>query len=186
MQEALEKWDLKLIKKVSPKIANIIIKIDSLFNNELKNHQIAKEFLPELQIIQNNTVHMAYLACYCSSYINGVAKIHTEILKTKVLKQWYLLYPSKFQNKTNGITQRRWLGLCNIDTFDSSSNNPQNPAVPPSMHKTSTANVRRDCSLQTKRRQPPFHLPGRDTKQPKWHPMLRFPKVKPSSFRSTE
>ncbi|NLC94022.1 MAG: glycogen/starch/alpha-glucan phosphorylase [Treponema sp.] len=113
MQEALEKWDLKLIKKVSPKIANIIIKIDSLFNNELKNHQIAKEFLPELQIIQNNTVHMAYLACYCSSYINGVAKIHTEILKTKVLKQWYLLYPSKFQNKTNGIPQRRWLGLCN-------------------------------------------------------------------------
>ncbi len=118
MQEALEKWDLRLIKKVSPKIANIIIKINTLFNSELANNKTSKEFLPELQIIQDDTVHMAYLACFCSSHINGVAKIHTEILKNKVLKQWYLLYPTKFQNKTNGITQRRWLRLCNPELSD--------------------------------------------------------------------
>ena len=56
---------------------------------------------------------MAKMAIYCSSYINGVAEIHTEILKTDALKEWYKLYPDKFQNKTNGITPRRWLALCN-------------------------------------------------------------------------
>lgn len=113
MQEALEKWDLKIVRKISPEIVAIIRKINSKFNAELKKLNVPKESYPELCIIQNNTVHMAYLACRCSKYINGVAKIHTEILKERVLKCWYELYPDKFQNKTNGITQRRWLGLCN-------------------------------------------------------------------------
>ncbi len=59
------------------------------------------------------SVHMARLAIYASSYVNGVAWLHTEILKDDVLKDWYEIYPERFQNKTNGITQRRWLGLCN-------------------------------------------------------------------------
>lgn len=67
----------------------------------------------KIAIINNNTVNMAYLACYCSEYINGVAEIHTKILRDKVLKEWYEISPDKFQNKTNGITQRRWLALCN-------------------------------------------------------------------------
>ena len=56
---------------------------------------------------------MANLAVYCSRFVNGVAALHTEILKNDVLKEWFAVYPEKFQNKTNGITQRRWLGLCN-------------------------------------------------------------------------
>ncbi len=113
MQEALEKWDLKFVRRISKEIAEIILKIDKTFGEELKQNGFKIEFLPQVKIVQGKTVHMAYLACYCSKYINGVAEIHTEILKDDVLKCWYELYPQKFQNKTNGITQRRWLGLCN-------------------------------------------------------------------------
>ena len=69
--------------------------------------------LDEMRIIDGGVVKMAWLAIYASSYTNGVAAIHTEILKNDVLNDWYKLYPERFQNKTNGITQRRWLGLCN-------------------------------------------------------------------------
>ena len=113
MQEALEKWDIKFARKISPKIAEIIKKIDAKFKAELKAANFPEELHVQVDIIQNKTVHMAYLACYCSKYINGVARIHTEILKDEVLKCWYEMTPEKFQNKTNGITQRRWIGLCN-------------------------------------------------------------------------
>ena len=66
-----------------------------------------------MKIISDNQIYMAHMAIYCSSYINGVAQIHTEILKSTVLKTWYKVFPDRFQNKTNGITQRRWLALCN-------------------------------------------------------------------------
>lgn len=102
LPEALEKWDLKYIRKISPKLVSILNKINEKFKNECG-----------LSIIEDATVNMAYLACYCSQYINGVAEIHTEILKHSVLKEFYNIYPRKFQNKTNGITQRRWLALCN-------------------------------------------------------------------------
>ena len=69
--------------------------------------------LDDMRIIDGGVVHMARLAIYASSFTNGVAWIHTEILKNDVLKDWYAIYPERFQNKTNGITQRRWLGLCN-------------------------------------------------------------------------
>ena len=113
MQEALEKWDMKFVKRISPDIAAIIVKIDRKFKKELTASGFPDELRPQVEIIQHGTVHMAYLACYCSKYINGVAQIHTEILKDSVLKCWYDRAPEKFQNKTNGITQRRWLGLCN-------------------------------------------------------------------------
>ena len=66
-----------------------------------------------MQPVADGTVRMAFMAIYVSSYVNGVAAIHTEILKNDALKDWYELYPERFQNKTNGITQRRWLALCN-------------------------------------------------------------------------
>ena len=66
-----------------------------------------------LAITQNKVIHMANLAVYGSSHVNGVAEIHTEILKHDVLKEWYQVFPERFQNKTNGITPRRWLGVCN-------------------------------------------------------------------------
>jgi len=109
LPEALEKWDMKFIKKISPEIAKIITQINSKFKKELKGEY------SDLLILQNGQVNMAYLACYCSSFINGVAEIHTEILKRDVLSGFYKLYPKKFQNKTNGITQRRWLALCNTE-----------------------------------------------------------------------
>ena len=109
LPEALEKWDMKFVKKISPEIAAIITKINAKFKKELKGKN------EELLILQNGQVNMAYLACYCSKFINGVAEIHTEILKHDVLNGFYKLYPKKFQNKTNGITQRRWLALCNTE-----------------------------------------------------------------------
>ena len=113
MQEALEKWDLKLIRNTIPQVLDIIKKLDKMLKAELKKANIDNEKASKMQIIQDKRVHMAYLAIFCSRYVNGVARIHTDILKTDVLKDWYELYPEKFQNKTNGITQRRWLLLCN-------------------------------------------------------------------------
>ena len=66
-----------------------------------------------MKLVQDGMVHMARIAVYASAHTNGVAAIHTEILKDSVLKDWYQVYPERFQNKTNGITQRRWLALCN-------------------------------------------------------------------------
>lgn len=112
MSEALEKWDVELINSVIPEIMLIIYRI----NDELKNELATKgmlHLLSAVQIVDGNTVHMARLASYVSTAINGVARIHTEILKDTVLKEWNELYPERFYNKTNGITQRRWLGLCN-------------------------------------------------------------------------
>lgn len=115
MQEALEKWDMKLIKSVTPDIAQIIIKLNNSLKNELKKLGVPQNVQSKMLIIQNKDkeVHMAYLATFVCSYINGVAQLHTDILKQTVLLDWYKYYGNKFQNKTNGITQRRWLALCN-------------------------------------------------------------------------
>ncbi len=111
MQEALEKWDVKLLNSVSPEMTDIIKRLARQQRDELKAAGI--EDTAGLAILQGNLVHMAYLAMYGGYAVNGVAAIHSEILKDDVLHAWYKLYPDMFQNKTNGITQRRWLGLCN-------------------------------------------------------------------------
>lgn len=113
MQEALEKWGIKVVKDTVPQVLDIIKRIDKKLKRELKAKNVSKETAEKMMIIQDKRIHMAYLAVFCSKYVNGVAKIHTEILKNDVLKDWYRLFPGKFQNKTNGITQRRWLLLCN-------------------------------------------------------------------------
>lgn len=113
MQEALEKWDIKVVKDTIPQVLDIIKKIDKKLKKALKDRNVEKETAEKMMIIQDKRIHMAYLAVFSSKYVNGVAKIHTEILKNDVLKDWYELFPGKFQNKTNGITQRRWLLLCN-------------------------------------------------------------------------
>lgn len=110
MAEALEKWDVNLFKSVLPEIFDIIYQINAKLCGELMTRKMD---CSKMAIIQGKMIHMANLAVYCSRYVNGVAAIHTEILKNDVLKDWYGLYPERFQNKTNGITQRRWLGLCN-------------------------------------------------------------------------
>ena len=111
MQEALEKWDLSLLSSVCPQIVSVIRKIDARFRREMK--KAGREISPSLCIILDGRVHMAELAVYATHATNGVAALHSEILKNDVFAKWYQLYPERFQNKTNGITQRRWLGLCN-------------------------------------------------------------------------
>ena len=103
MSEALEKWPLDLLRSVVPEIVDIITRIDARLKNE---H-------PNLFIIKDNTAHMANLSIYVGSYINGVAEIHSQILKDDCFKEWYYAFPERFQNKTNGVTPRRWMGLCN-------------------------------------------------------------------------
>ena len=113
MAEALEVWDLPLIRRVNPEIAAIIRKLSARFDKELDRMGVTAEVRPHLQIVQGERVHMAHLACRYSTHINGVAALHTDILKTDVLKEWHKLYPEKIGNVTNGITPRRWLKLCN-------------------------------------------------------------------------
>ncbi len=110
MQEALEKWDVNLFRDLLPEIFDIIYRINAKLCGEIMAKGLDCE---PYAIVSNNIIRMANLAVYASSYVNGVAEIHTQILKDDVLKIWYRVYPERFQNKTNGITQRRWLGLCN-------------------------------------------------------------------------
>lgn len=113
MPEALEKWECSLIEEILPRVFEIIIQINEKFVSDMYVKNIDKDTINKIKIIQGNLVHMANIATYCSSYVNGVAEIHTQILKDNTLADWYKIYPERFQNKTNGITQRRWLALCN-------------------------------------------------------------------------
>ena len=142
LAEALEKWDISLIKKLFPRILEIVELIDEELIKELKAKKYTDKEIDEFRIlitykyekeveadeeddeesekkekakvIESVTLmRMANLAIYVGISVNGVAAIHTEILKNTELNNWYKLYPEKFQNKTNGITPRRWLRLCN-------------------------------------------------------------------------
>ncbi len=113
MAEALEKWDINLVTSVIPRVYEIILMLNEQFIKEMYNRDLPVDKIKEMKIVIDNTVHMAHMAIFCSSFTNGVARIHTDILKDTVLNDWYKIYPDRFQNKTNGITQRRWLALCN-------------------------------------------------------------------------
>ena len=113
MAEALEKWRCSLVESVLPKVYTYILMINERFIKDMYSKGMAKKDIAKIQPVSGGMVNMAFMAIYVSSYVNGVAEIHTEILKKDALKQWYDLYPERFQNKTNGITQRRWLALCN-------------------------------------------------------------------------
>lgn len=113
LAEALEKWDNKLMVALFPRIVQIIKMIDTRFINELKKKGYSKEEIEEFRIVKDGVTRMANLAIYVGFAVNGVAELHTDILKDIELNNWYKLYPEKFQNKTNGITPRRWLRLCN-------------------------------------------------------------------------
>ena len=118
LAEALEKWSQHLMERTIPRVFHIIVMLDQYLGGELHQKGITGDKEYSMHILQHGTVHMAYMAIYCSRYINGVAQLHTEILKNDVLRDWYQIYPEKFQNKTNGITQRRWLALCNPELSD--------------------------------------------------------------------
>ena len=106
LAEALEKWPLDYLDEVVPHLVVIIKKLDKLVHAEYKD--------PAVQIIdKQKRVHMAHMDIHFSNSVNGVAALHTEILKNSELKAFYALYPEKFNNKTNGITFRRWLEFSN-------------------------------------------------------------------------
>lgn len=106
LAEALEKWPLKFLEEAVPQLVPIIKELD---------RRVQKRYSePEVQIIdKTNRVHMAHIDIHYGFSVNGVAAIHTEILKSTELNHFYKLYPEKFNNKTNGITFRRWLLSCN-------------------------------------------------------------------------
>lgn len=110
LAEALEKWWVGLYEQVVPRVYQITQGIDNQLRELLEQKFPGdKARQDRMRIINGNMIHMAWLAIYGSHKVNGVAALHTEILKNKELKDWYELYPEKFLNKTNGITQRRWL-----------------------------------------------------------------------------
>ena len=113
MQEALEKWRTDLVEELLPRIYSIIIQINEALIADMYAAGVQKDKTDRIKIIKGDLIHMADMACYASSHINGVAEIHTQILKDSVLADWYSLYPDRFRNETNGITQRRWIALCN-------------------------------------------------------------------------
>lgn len=113
MPEALEKWRTDLVKELLPDIYDIIFMISEQMLADMYKSGADTAKIEVMKIIKDGMIHMANLAVYSSSYVNGVAQIHTDILKASTLHNWYEVYPDRFQNKTNGITQRRWLALCN-------------------------------------------------------------------------
>ena len=109
MQEALEKWPVDYIKRLLPRIYMIIETIDEKFKKELIAQGRDHNFIESAKIISQGNVRMANLSIVGSYSVNGVAKIHSNIIKTQTFRDLYEVYPNKFNNKTNGITPRRWL-----------------------------------------------------------------------------
>lgn len=115
MAEALEKWDVALFKSVIPHVYKYVQMIQKALRKDLEKLNHEGFDADQYNIIDGNLIHMARMAIYGSHSTNGVAALHTEILKNDALKEWYKIYPERFNNKTNGITQRRWLALCNME-----------------------------------------------------------------------
>lgn len=113
LREALEEWDIELYKKLIPSVYKIVKEIDKRFMRTLGQKKYSYEKINSMKIIYKGRIRMAWLAIHGTHVTNGVAELHTDILKNQELKDWYELYPDRFLNKTNGITPRRWLALCN-------------------------------------------------------------------------
>ena len=115
LSEALEKWPIPIFKSLLPRIYMIIEEINERFCHELwERYPYDWKRIEDMAIIAHNLVKMAHLAIVGSYSVNGVAKIHTEILKQREMRLFYEFYPEKFNNKTNGIAHRRWLMKANL------------------------------------------------------------------------
>lgn len=109
MAEALEHWPIEYFQKLLPRIYMIIEEINRRFNRYVLSHFHDEDLMKRVSIIRDGQVYMANLCIVAGYSVNGVAALHSEILKNDVFKDYYRIYPSKFNNKTNGITHRRWL-----------------------------------------------------------------------------
>ncbi|MCI7550754.1 MAG: glycogen/starch/alpha-glucan phosphorylase [Actinomycetaceae bacterium] len=113
LAEALETWEITIFERLFPRILEIIREIDRRFREELGKQGYHPGKIAYMAPIDGNRVRMAWIACYAAYSINGVAALHTEIIKKETLHDWYEIWPEKFNNKTNGVTPRRWLNQCN-------------------------------------------------------------------------
>lgn len=118
MQEALEKWDVQIFKCLFPRILEIIQQIDQQFRKDAKQRGLSEDQIQCLAPQNDGKIQMASLAVYGSYSVNGVAEMHTRILKQQTLSGFYQLWPERFNNKTNGVTPRRWLRVCNPELSD--------------------------------------------------------------------
>lgn len=118
LQEALEKWPIHFVQRLIPRCFMIIEEINRRFNIELAEKNIDLDKRYAMQIIKDGQIHMTNLAIYAAFSVNGVAKLHTDILKRDTFKEFYDLYPEKFNNKTNGVTHRRWMMYANPKLTD--------------------------------------------------------------------
>ena len=119
LSEALEKWPIDYIQTLLPRIYMIIEEINRRFIIYARNLNVAEDKLKNMLIIKDGLVYMAHLAVIGSYSVNGVAALHTKILMEKEMADFHSLYPTKFNNKTNGVTHRRWLAYANpeLTTF---------------------------------------------------------------------
>ena len=113
LSEALEKWPVDYFRRLLPRIYMIIEEINRRFIVTARTKGVSEENIHKMMILRDGQVHMANLAIIGSYSVNGVAALHTEILKNQEMKAFYEYYPEKFNNKTNGITHRRWLAYSN-------------------------------------------------------------------------
>lgn len=113
MPEALEKWPVQYVQHLVPRVYMIIEEINRRFNILLSEKNVSDSARYQMQIIKDGQIHMTNMAIYTGFSVNGVAKIHTKILEEYTFKDFYELFPNKFNNKTNGVTHRRWLMYAN-------------------------------------------------------------------------
>ena len=113
MPEALEKWPVRYVQELIPRVFMIIEEINRRFNIEMNEKNVPNDQRYQMSIIKDGQIHMCNLAIYTSFSVNGVAALHTEILKSITFKDFYNYMPEKFNNKTNGVTHRRWLVYAN-------------------------------------------------------------------------
>ncbi|MBQ7821360.1 MAG: glycogen/starch/alpha-glucan phosphorylase [Clostridia bacterium] len=113
MSEALEKWDVKLFESILSRVYKYVERLDSVLEGELSDKDITSDEAEAMKIICDGRICMANIALFICTRVNGVAAIHTDILKRNVFANWNRIYPGKIINITNGITQRRWLGVAN-------------------------------------------------------------------------
>ena len=118
MTEAMERWPKEMLKQLIPRLYMIIEEINRRYINELNDKQYDNDKIYRMSIIDNNDIKMANLSIVGSHSVNGVAKLHSELLKKEVLKDFYEDEPEKFNNKTNGIAHRRWLMNANSELSD--------------------------------------------------------------------
>ncbi|AJE33539.1 glycogen phosphorylase [Corynebacterium humireducens NBRC 106098 = DSM 45392] len=111
--EALEQWNVSIFQQLFGRIWELTVEIDRRFREDLRERGFDEAHIARMAPVQDGHVHMAWIACYAAYSINGVAALHTEIIKRDTLGDWHDIWPEKFNNKTNGVTPRRWLKMCN-------------------------------------------------------------------------